>query len=142
MTAGDADEDGNLLVAGNTHDGAFPANTGTTPHQGNHDITFGRFLYLPDESDDAVSDYMIFFGGAGNDKPTVLHSAQDSDGEFLYIAGWTSGPDFPPRPLDNPDDGTYYQDTRKGADDGFIIKQMPPRVSCHAPPTSGVTGLR
>ncbi|MBL7938430.1 MAG: T9SS type A sorting domain-containing protein [Flavobacteriales bacterium] len=122
MTAGDADEVGNLYVAGNTRDGAFPANTGTTDHQGNHDITFGRFLYLPDEPEDAILDYMTFFGGAGNDKPTVLQFVEQGEEELLYVAGWTSSSNLPPRPNDNPNDGTYYQNTLKGATDGFIIR--------------------
>ena len=122
MTAGDADVDGNLYVAGNTRDGAFPANTGTTSHEGNHDITFGRFLYLPDEPDDAVLDYMTFFGGAGNDKPTVLHIAQYENTEYLYISGWTSSSNFPILPSINPSDGSYYQNLLRGTNDATILK--------------------
>ena len=123
ISAGDADSEGNLYVAGSTRDQAFPLNTGTTPHAGNTDIVYGRFNYAPEDPDqDARVDYMAFYGGTGDDKATVLYNQRNTENGVVYVGGWSNSSDFPSVPNTNPLDGTYFQSTRKGSSDGVILR--------------------
>ncbi|QQR85815.1 MAG: T9SS type A sorting domain-containing protein [Flavobacteriales bacterium] len=123
ISAATSADDGDLLVAGNTTDDAFPANTGSTPHAGSHDFVFGRFEYAPGDPDnDARVWWMTYFGGTGNEKPTVIHRSSNNE---IYVAGWTGSEDIIMFPPVDPADGTYWQSTLKGATDGLIIKVNP-----------------
>lgn len=122
ITAGDADEEGNLYVAGNTRDQDFPANTGVTLHEGNSEMVFGKFLYAPNDEIDARLDYLTFFGGTGNDKAVVLHSTSVGGVEMLYLGGWTSSENIPVRPINNPNDNSFYQEALRGSTDGFALR--------------------
>ena len=123
ISAGDADSDGDLYVAGNTRDQAFPISTGTTFHQGNVDVVFGRTIYAPGDADlDARVDYMVFFGGSGDEKATVIHNSTNGEDEVTYIGGWTNSAAFPILPLIDLNDGGYRQSNKKGNNDGFILK--------------------
>ncbi|MBK7943356.1 MAG: T9SS type A sorting domain-containing protein [Flavobacteriales bacterium] len=111
--------DGDLLIAGNTIDQVFPANTGTVIHQGVWDIYYGRFDHAPgDPSDDAKRIYTTYFGGTGSDKPIVAHYASD---DRLYIGGWTNSEDINLEPLLDPQDGSYWQGALKGDTDGLLL---------------------
>lgn len=119
--------DGDLLIAGNTIDQVFPANTGTVIHQGVWDIYYGRFDYAPgDPAFDARRIYTTYFGGTGSDKPIVAHYASD---DHLYIGGWSNSSNIDIEPDIDPADGSYWQNTLKGTTDGLLIK---------ADPTSGL----
>ena len=122
ITAGAADADGNLFVAGNTRDQAFPANTGLVTHAGGYDVVYGKFNYAPgDPDEDARLVWMTYYGGAGSDKPTVIHHAADTENSGLFVAGWTNSSIIPILPEEDPLDGTYYQNSKKGTSDGFIL---------------------
>ncbi|MBK8499661.1 MAG: T9SS type A sorting domain-containing protein [Flavobacteriales bacterium] len=121
ITAGDADADGNLFVAGNTRDEEYPATVGLLTHAGNYDVFFGRLRYAPGDSEnDAVLTWMSYYGGGGNDKPTVLHIAEYSD-EHGFIAGWSSSEDLHILPSADPANGSFYQDSKQGSTDGFLF---------------------
>jgi hypothetical protein len=123
ISAGDADNEGNLYVAGNTRDQAFPISTGLTLHAGNDDVIYGKFNYAPGNAgEDARVSYLVFFGGTGNDKATILHCSRSAEDDVMYIAGWTNSLRFPVLPFINPNDGGFRQENRKGANDGFVIK--------------------
>jgi hypothetical protein len=119
-TACAADEMGNLYVTGNVRDAAFPSTPGMMAHAGNYDAIIGKFLYAPGDPEDARMAWMTFYGGSGQDKPTVAHVS--NTGEALFIGGWTASNDLVIRPLSDPSDGTYYQNIKKDLTDGFITK--------------------
>lgn len=111
--------DGDLLIAGNTLDHAFPANTGIIVHAGVWDIYYGRFNYAPgNPAQDAVRVYTTYFGGTGSDKPIVAHYASN---DVLWIGGWTDSEDVTMEPAADPQDGSYWQGSLKGDTDGLIL---------------------
>jgi len=77
--------DGDILIAGNTIDDTFPANTGAVPHAGVWDMYYGRFEYAPgDPVNDAKRTYTTYYGGSGSEKPQIVHYSSD---DVLYAGG-------------------------------------------------------
>jgi hypothetical protein len=125
--------DYDLVVAGATADNFFPANPGTTPSIVVRDVFVSRFRYAPGDSEnDALLLWTTFIIGGGPGSPPGTASGYDApeciiyapQHDRLYVGGWTNSTLWPMIPDANPNDGTFYQNTRKGQSDGFIIRLL------------------
>lgn len=123
FTAAARDGGDGIYVTGNTVDALYPPNTGVVFHAGSWDIIYGKFKHAPGvPAEDAALQWMTFFGGSVNDKARAIHYSND---DHLYIGGWTNSPDMAIIPVNDPQDGTYYQDWLKGSHDAVIVKCLP-----------------
>jgi len=132
IMSGDHMPDKDLVVTGTTDDPAFPAQVGTTYVPILRDVFASRFDYAPDDDEhDAELLWSTFITGGpfptntltGYDVPTCIMYVPAHD--RLYVGGWTSSTLWPMRPAQNPNDGTFYQATRKRARDAFVIRLEP-----------------
>jgi hypothetical protein len=104
------DGDGNVWVAGRTHQPDFPVTQGSfdQTHNGGGDVFLSKLD--PDLKQLLVSTYI---GGSKNDAPTDM--LFDNKGD-IYLLGWTFSQDFP-----MPATG-YKTAYSQEEDDGFILK--------------------
>jgi len=117
--------DNDLIVTGSTRDSQFPAVTGTMPTVYGPDVFVSRFEYAPGDSEnDARLLWTSVFGSGsvpiGHDRPAAIKYVP-SHGK-IYVAGWTGGSAFPMEPTSDPMDGSFYQSSKHGPTDGFILK--------------------
>ncbi len=126
ITGADHGPDGSIYVCGNTRDVNFPAAAGIAiyPYVGGWDMFYGRYRYAPGNAAlDAANTFTTFFGGTGDEKPHALIYGVVDD--KVYIGGWSQSSDAPILPSTDPNDGTFWQGTRKGSRDGFLMKVDP-----------------
>lgn len=122
-----AGSDGSLYVAGAHEQGGFPPVPGWTIPlvSDNWEVWVGHYFYGPGDPDlDAKPDYVTHFGGAGDEKPKTLLINHDQTA--LYLGGWTKSATMPAvQPTIDPQDGTYWENTRKGTCDGILARLNP-----------------
>lgn len=123
--SGDKLPDNDLIVTGSTRDSNFPAVTGSIPEVFGQDVFVSRFEYAPGDSENDARLLWTSTFGSGNgpgdhDRPAAI-KYMPAHGK-IYVAGWTGGSSWPMRPFPAPNDGTFYQPTKHGQTDGFIIR--------------------
>ena len=124
MGGATAAPNGDLLVAIAHGQGTFPPVPGWTTGYDQFQTCVGRYKYAPGNPNaDAEQSYMTHFGGNDNTKPNTL--SMNGNGTAVYVGGYTRVALLPVQPSTDPMDATYWEDTRKGASDGFIMKLDP-----------------
>ena len=119
-----AGPDGDLFVVIGHRYGSFPPNPGWVIQDGNWDVCVGRYEYAPGNSLlDAQQTYMTHFGGTGDDKPKAL--LLNNAATALYLGGFVKSTDLPLYPPEDPQDQSYWEETRKGNSDGLLAKLNP-----------------
>jgi hypothetical protein len=117
--------DGHLFMTGTHQAEYFPLDPGYFDGDDDYMDTFiTRIEYAPgNQAQDAVNTWSTWYGGSMNDKSKAI--LMNSSNSVLYIGGMTSSPDILSIPTNDPGDGTYWENVRKGSYDGFILKMSP-----------------
>ncbi|HNE79073.1 MAG TPA: T9SS type A sorting domain-containing protein [Flavobacteriales bacterium] len=117
---------GDLLVAIAHGVGEFPPSPGWTPGYGEaYDACVGRYEYAPgDPLEDAEQSYITHYGG-GNDHVRPQAVLLNQAATALYVGGFVRANGLPTFPDNDPMDDSYWEDTRKGASDGFLMRMDP-----------------
>jgi len=113
---------GDLLVAVAHGEGEFPPLPGWIGgNSEQYDACVGRYKYAPGNAQqDAVQDYMTHYGGNGHVRPQAIHVGNNATA--VYVGGFVTATDAPGVPEDDPQDGSYWEATCKGASDGFLMR--------------------
>ncbi|PCI95740.1 MAG: hypothetical protein COB15_11875 [Flavobacteriales bacterium] len=115
------DNVGNTYMVGKTQGNNFPVNAGSFTFGGNYDAFIARFNI------NAEKDWCIYYGGTDNDElNSVAYNPVNGD---LYALGSASSTNLLIKPLANPNNGSYYQNTGHGSTafphdnfDAFILR--------------------
>jgi len=124
ILGGDHLPDNDLIVTGCTSDPGFPLVPGQNLALQGIDVFVSRFDYAPgDPNSDAQVLWTSFVIGSGYDAPTAIKYAVNQ--EKIYVSGYTNSTSWSMMPFNNPNDGSFYQSTKKGLWDGFILRLDP-----------------
>jgi hypothetical protein len=106
------DDAGNIYVAGITESVDFPFTAGAvdSTHNGQGDI----FVALIDSTGTTI-EYATYLGGSQNDNP---YSIEVDDSNFVYVAGYTSSPNFPVT-------ASAFDTLYEGSCEAFALKMDP-----------------